>query len=200
MNEPQSTLPKVKFPKLKFTVIKKEGYCYHNYNVGDELILDDFTHPPKGFCLGLAKSSFPCAYALTFGAQFAFMENTRSITTTCPDDAKLSFKIEVLDEAGQVEVRPQEAKPKGPDPKMMEIEVEEVRGHCVYGYKQGDTFQVKGLKTPDGFCGAAYSTLFPVLFALNFGSKFSFEKDPDAKTHTACPDGGHIKFKVRRLR
>ena len=189
----------MKFPKLKFTVIQKEGYCYHNYNVGDEFILKDFTHPPQDFCLGLVKSAFAPMYALTFGASFPFMENTRSITTTCPDDAKLTFKIEVLDENDKVEVVPQKEKPKGPNPKTLEIEAQEVRGHCFYGYKEGQKFTLKGLKTPEGFCGAAYSTLFPVLFALNFGATFSFEKDPNAKTGTACPDGGNIKFKVRRV-
>ncbi|MBN2120611.1 MAG: TIGR04076 family protein [Candidatus Omnitrophica bacterium] len=199
MDKKECPVPRVKFPRLKLTVIKKEGYCYHNYDVGDELILDDFTHPPKDFCLGLAKSAFSCLYALTFGASFGFMENTKSINTTCPDNAKLSFKIEVLDDKGKVTFLPQKEKPKGPNPKTFEIEVEEVRGYCHYGYKKGDIFKVKGLKTPEGFCGAAYSVLFPVLFALNFGASFSFEKDPDCKTGTACPDNGYIKFKVRRL-
>ena len=192
-------MPRVKFPKLKLTVIKKEGYCYHHYNVGDEIILDDFTHPPLHFCTGLAKSAFPCLYALTFGASFPFRENMESITTTCPDNGKLEFKIEVLDDEGKVVIRPQGEKPKGASPKSLEIEVEEVKGHCVYGYKKGDTFTVKGLRTPNGFCGAAYSVLFPVLFALNFGAQFVFEENPCCKTGITCPDGGNIRFKVRRV-
>ena len=191
-------MPRVKFPKLKMTVIEQKGYCYHEYKVGDEFILDDFTHPPKHFCAGLIKSAFPCLYALTFGGEFKFMENTKSIKTTCPDNAKLTFKIEVLDDEDKVVNKPQVEKPK-PNPKDLEIEVQEVCGHCFFGYKKGDKFRVKGLKTPDGFCGAAYSVLFPVLFALNFGASFSFEKDPVCKTGTACPDGGNLKFKVRRI-
>lgn len=197
MSEEKCNVPRMKFPKLKMTVIKKEGYCYHKYEVGDEFILDDFTHPPKHFCAGLLKSAFPCLYALTFGAEFKFMGNTKSITTTCPDNAKLSFKIEVLDDAGNVVVKPQQEKPAGPNPKKLEIEVEELRGKCFFNYKQGDKFEVTGLRTPDGFCGAAYSVLFPVLFALNFGAQFPFEKNPVCKTSTTCPDGGNIKFKVR---
>ncbi len=191
--------PRVKFPKLKLTVIDKKDYCYHNYNLGDEFILDDFTHPPKHFCTGIIEAAFPCLYALTFGAEFKFMQNTKSIAVTCPDNAKLTFSIELLDEKGDVVVKPQKEKPSGPSPKRMLIEVQSLSGHCAYNYKPADTFEVKGLSTPGGFCGAAYSVLFPVLFAMNFSAGFSFEQDPDCKTGIACPDGGNVKFKVKRL-
>ncbi len=188
------------FSKLKFTVIKAEDdFCYHGYKVGDEIILDDFTHAPKHFCLGIAHAAFPCMHALTFGGRFPFMENTASICTTCPDGGKMAFKIELLDEEGNVIVEPQKEKPKGPNPKKMEIEVEYSDNTCFYGYKKGDKWQVTGLKTPDGMCGAAYHLLFPVLFEMNFGAKFDFEKDPNVKTGITCPDGGKVKFKVRRL-
>ena len=39
------------FPKLKLTVNKVGGQCYHNYNLGDVLILEDFTHPRNIFVL-----------------------------------------------------------------------------------------------------------------------------------------------------
>jgi uncharacterized repeat protein (TIGR04076 family) len=190
--------PAMKFPKLKLTVVKQDGYCYHNYKLGDELILEDFTHPPKDFCLGLSQSAFPCFYALTFGGEFKFMENTKSIMVTCPDNAKLTFKVELLNDEGKVVVKPQTEKPTGPNPKIMEIEVQEVCGRCTFGYKQGDKIEVTGLKTPDKFCGAAYSALFPVLFAMNFGASFEFEADSNCKIGTACPDGGNLKFKVTR--
>ena len=81
----------------------------------------------------------------------------------------------------------------------MEIEVEYSDNTCTYGYKVGDKWKVKGLETPQGMCGAAYHLLFPVLFEMNFGAKFDFEKDPNCKTGITCPDGGKIKFKVRRI-
>jgi len=81
----------------------------------------------------------------------------------------------------------------------MIISVEEVNGHCAYEYKPGDTIEVTGLKTPEGFCGAAYNALFPVLFALNMGAKFSFSEDKNANMRVTCPDGGIIRFKVRRV-
>jgi len=198
MSDLNKNMPRVKFPKLKLTVIKEDGYCYHHYKIGDEIILDDFTHGPKNFCLGLAKSLFPVIYALTFGAEFKFMKNMKSLNVTCPDNGKLSFKVEVLDDDLKVVNKPQQEVPQGPNPKELEIEIEEVCGHCFFGYKKGDKFTVKGLRTPEGFCGAAYSALFPVLFAVNFGATFSFEKDQNCKTGITCPDGGNIKFKVRR--
>jgi uncharacterized repeat protein (TIGR04076 family) len=197
MSEGQK-VPRIKFPKLKFTVVKQEGYCYHGYKPGDEFIFDDFTHPPQHFCSGLMKSAFPVCYALTFGSEFKFRDNMRSLEVTCPDNAKLTFKIEVLDDAGKVAGKPKVAPPAGPNPQKLVIEVAQVRGKCHYGYKAGDTIELTGLRTPQGFCGAAYSCLFPVLFAMNFGASFSFEKDPDCKTGIACPDGGSIIFKVRR--
>jgi len=204
MNDEQKEKDKklgiMKFPKLKFTVIKSDdNFCYHGYKVGDEFILDDFTHAPKNFCLGIAHAAFPTMHALTFGGRFPFMSNTASLCTTCPDGGKMAFKVEVLNDDGTVLVVPQKEKPKGPNPKDMVIEVEYSDGTCHYGYNVGDRFEVKGLKTPDGMCGAAYHLLFPVLFEMNFGASFPFEKDPTCKTGITCPDGGKVKFKVKRL-
>lgn len=193
-------LVRTKFPKLKFTVIKNDdNFCYHHYKVGDEFILDDFTHAPKHFCLAVVHAAFPCMHALTFGGRFPFMENTASINTTCPDGGKMAFKIEVLDEQGKVIVEPRKESPKGPNPRKMLIEVEYSDDTCTYGYKPGDKWEVDGLRTPGNFCGAAYHLLFPVLFEMNFGATFSFEKDSNCKTGTTCPDGGKVKFKVTRL-
>ena len=90
------------FPKLKLTVNKVEGHCYHGYKIGDEIVLDDFTHPPQHFCLGLAHAMFPVIYALSFGAKFPFMENQRSLLVTCPDGGKLEFKAEYFKKINQM--------------------------------------------------------------------------------------------------
>ena len=189
---------RVKFPRLRATVTKQEGYCYHFYKVGDQFIFEDFTHPPKDLCLGAVHSMFPCMYALTFGGEFPFMENMLSIRTTCPDGKKVEFLLELVDESGKVISKPRVTVPSGPNPKTMEIEVKECTGKCHYNYKVGDKIQVKGLKVPEGFCGAAYHMLFPVLFGLNFGAKFPFEEDPNSLSTPTCPDGGHVIFKVTR--
>jgi uncharacterized repeat protein (TIGR04076 family) len=186
------------FPKLKLTVVNVHGNCYHGYKIGDELTLEDFTHPPLHFCLGLAHALFPIIYALSFGARFPFMNNQRSLLVTCPDGGKLEFKVEILDKDGKVIEIPKDPAYKGPHPKKMVIEVVKAKGKCAYGYKVGDKFETDGLKCLPGFCGAAFHTAFPALFALNFGAKFFFMDDPNAIDTVTCPDGGNIVFKVSR--
>jgi len=190
---------KTPFPKIKLTCLHIYGDCYHGYEEGDELILGDFTHPPKHFCLGLAHAVFPVVYALSFGAKFPFMENQRSLKVTCPDGGKAEFLVELLNKEEKVEFIPKDPNHKGPNPKNMEIEVVEATGKCSYGYKIGDKWKVSGLKCIPEFCGAAWHVAFPALFALNFGANFFFMKEPNSIDTVTCPDGGNIKFKVRRV-
>lgn len=190
---------KTPFPKLKLTVTGVFGICYHGYKIGDEIILDDFTHAPQHFCLGLAHALFPVIYALSFGAKFGFRDNQRSLLVTCPDGGKLEFKAEILDKQGQVVTLPRDPEHKGPNPKKMILEVVQAKGKCTFGYKVGDKWETQGLKCIPGFCGAAFHTAFPALFALNFGAKFHFMKNPDEIDTVTCPDGGNIIFKVTRV-
>jgi len=187
------------FPRLKLTVTQVLGECYHGYKIGDEIILEDFTHGPKHFCLGLAHALFPVIYALSFGAKFGFRDNQRSLLVTCPDGGKLEFKAEILDKQSKLEVIPRDPEHKGPSPKKMILEVVQSKGKCVFGYKVGDKWETQGLKCIPGFCGAAFHTAFPALFALNFGAKFFFMPDPDSIDTVTCPDGGDIIFKVTRI-
>lgn len=186
------------FPKLRLTVKNVYGHCYHGYKIGDEIILEDFTHPPKHFCLGLAHALFPVIYALSFGAKFPFMDNQRSLVVTCPDGGKLEFKAEIFNKQGKVEVVSKDLSHKGPNPKEMSIEVVKANGKCCYGYKIGDKWDIKGLKCISGFCGAAWHVIFPALFALNFGAKFHFMDNQNSIDTVTCPDGGNIAFKVTR--
>lgn len=186
------------FPKLKVTCLAINGDCYHGYKKGEELILEDFTHPPKHFCLGLAHSLFPPAYALSFGARFPFMDNQKSLRVTCPDGGKAEFLVELLNRKGEPDFLAKDPNHKGPNPKEMELEVVQANGKCSYGYKLGDKWQVKGLKCIEGFCGAAWHTAFPALFALNFGADFSFIKEKNSLDTITCPDGGNIVLKARR--
>ena len=87
------------FPKLKLTVTGVFGLCYHGYSEGDEIILEDFTHAPKHFCLGLAHALFPVIYALSFGAKFGFRDNQRSLLITCPDGGNIVFKVTRVEES-----------------------------------------------------------------------------------------------------
>ena len=190
---------KTPFPKLRLTVTGVFGICYHGYKIGDEIILEDFTHGPKHFCLGLAHALFPVIYALSFGAKFGFRDNQRSLLVTCPDGGKLEFKAEILNKNGQVETFAKDPNHKF-NPKKMAIEVVQSKGKCTFGYKLGDKWETVGLKCIPGFCGAAFHTAFPALFALNFGAKFHFMEDPDTIDTVTCPDGGNIVFKVTRIK
>ena len=60
-----------------------------------------------------------------------------------PEEGKLTFKIELLDDEGKVVVCPRKEMPAGPNPKELEIEVEAVTAKCHYGYKVGDKITVK---------------------------------------------------------
>jgi len=186
------------FPRLKLTVTNVFGNCYHGYKVGDEIFLEDFTHPPKFFCLGLAHALFPVIYALSFGACFPFRDNQRTLLVTCPDGGKLEFKAEILDGLGNVQEIPKDPHFKGPAPKKMRIEVVKAN-KCPLGYKLGDAWETQGLKCIPNFCGAAFHCAFPALFALNFGAKFFFMENPDSIDTVTCPDGGKIVFKVSRV-
>jgi uncharacterized repeat protein (TIGR04076 family) len=192
-------MKKTPFPKLKLTVNKVEGECYHGYKKGDEIVLVDFTHPPKYFCLGLAHALFPVIYALSFNAKFPFRENQRSLSVTCPDGGKLEFLTEIYTKEGVLEHIPKDPDYKGPRPQRMQIEVIKTKDKCAYHYEAGNTWEVDGLKGIQGFCGAAWHTLFPALFALNFGAKFTFMRDPDSLNTVTCPDGGNIVFQVKRI-
>jgi len=186
------------FPRIKLSVRNIYGECYHGYKAGDEIVLEDFTHPPEHFCLGLSHALFPVSYALSFGAQFPFRNNQRSLSVTCPDGGKLEFDVEVLDKEGMVEVLPKDLQHRGPNPKKMLIEVVRTKGKCFYDYKVGDRFETEGLRCIPGFCGSAFHTAFPALFALNFGARFFFMENPDSIDTVTCPDGGNVVFRVSR--
>jgi len=183
---------------LLITVTKVVGRCYRGYKEGDQFRLSDFTHVPDDFCQGAGTVLFPVMYALSFGAEFPFNDNTRSMRTFCPDAGAVEFLTEVITPSGEVEFKPKPENYK-PNPKQLELVVEEVTGHCVFGYKPGDVIRTTGLKLPGGFCAAAYNAIFPVLFALNFGATFPFSKDGASNERITCPDGAKIRFKARRV-
>jgi len=183
---------------LLVTVTKVVGRCYRGYKEGDRFIFKDFTKTPKDFCQGAGTVLFPIFYALTFGAEFHFEENPRSLHTYCPDAGAVEFLTQVLTPSGEVEKK-EKIEHARPNPKKMIISVEEVTGHCFYDYKVGDAFETTGLRTPAGFCGAAYNAIFPVLFALNFGAEFPFSEDGVSNSRITCPDGARVRFKVRRV-
>ena len=71
------------------------------------------------------------------------------------------------------------------------------KGTCVAGHKVGDTF-VFGHQTPADMCDAAYHTLHPFVWVLQFDGSFPWEKDKDRAT-VACPDAENpVIFELER--
>lgn len=84
--------------------------------------------------------------------------------------------------------------------KQFEIRVDQVRGYCSCGYKEGDIIRCEGMNTPDApFCGGAYIALFPMQVALYGGARFGFESNPQSKSKLACPDDGNVVFTITLL-
>lgn len=80
------------------------------------------------------------------------------------------------------------------------VVVEKIGGKCTCNYSEGQPFEFHGLYTPEGFCGAAYHAMFPILYALHV--------QPDTLTATgkeknvayfSCPENGKVKFKIIKL-
>lgn len=79
------------------------------------------------------------------------------------------------------------------------ITVKDQKGHCGHGHKPGDTFLVKGGKTPAGICLQAFAALLPTVRVLMMGGTHPWEEDPDATT-IVCQDAANpVLFEVRRL-
>jgi uncharacterized repeat protein (TIGR04076 family) len=73
------------------------------------------------------------------------------------------------------------------------------KGSCVAGHKPGDEFLV-GDVTPPGFCAAAFYTIFPFLFALQYNAVFPWESEKD-KALVACPDPDNpVVFEIIRTK
>ncbi|HOW36163.1 MAG TPA: TIGR04076 family protein [Candidatus Omnitrophota bacterium] len=186
------------FPKLRLTIVENSGYCYHDYFVGQQFILDDFTHAPKHFCLGIAQNVFPTLYALTFGAQFNDLENASSAIVTCPDHAKMKFLVELLNADGNVVVTKKNQADKNKKPKLRASIYEVMGKGCTCGYKLGQTFEIDGLKTPANFCATAYAMMFPAVYALYHGANYKHMNPQNQINTLTCPMGGN-RFKLERL-
>ncbi len=79
------------------------------------------------------------------------------------------------------------------------IIVESVCGKCVANYSPGQTFEFEGLYTPAGFCGGAYYTMFPLLYALQMKET---DNSLDAEKEIArftCPERATVTFKIIKV-
>ncbi len=68
---------------------------------------------------------------------------------------------------------------------------------CHSGHKIGDEW-VFNYMTPANMCSLAYNALYPIAFALQFGARFPWSKDPDVVS-ICCPDAEvNNLFELRR--
>ena len=73
------------------------------------------------------------------------------------------------------------------------------KGTCDLGHKVGDTVTFTESGVEGKICIHALYSMLPAVFAMMYESRFSWLKDPDAKTH-ACPDAYNpLVFEINRV-
>jgi len=71
---------------------------------------------------------------------------------------------------------------------------------CAFGHKKGDTWIIKGGKTIEGFCAAAFDVIHPYWRVLRFGGELPWEKNKD-KAIICCPDPEScVVFELTKIR
>ncbi len=82
----------------------------------------------------------------------------------------------------------------------VEAEVLSVKGHCSYGHKPGDKFDVSGYNA-SGLCGFLYHDLFPYVVMLQFGGGFPAGWGNPEIVERECMDlANAVKIRLRRIR
>ena len=83
---------------------------------------------------------------------------------------------------------------------QIQAKVPSQKGTCSFGHKEGDVVMFDGERVNGRICMSALFSFIPKVYAMRFGAKFSWLKDPDVMTH-ACPDAANPDvFEIRRLR
>ena len=83
------------------------------------------------------------------------------------------------------------------EPVRFVVTVVEAKGSCRAEHKVGDRFEFDWC-TPEGLCGSAYHTMYPVLHGLLLdGGKYEGRAET---TRVTCPDAGWITFEIQRVR
>ena len=63
-----------------------------------------------------------------------------------------------------------------------------IRGHCSYGLKVGDEFEVSA-KSTGGICGYLYHNIYPFVMTYQFGGGFPEKGNwPGDRMEVVCPD------------
>ena len=79
------------------------------------------------------------------------------------------------------------------------ITVKEIKGTCT-AQKVGDKIEVIGDKVEGNICTMAFHTIFPYIFAMQYGADFPWLKNKD-ETLAYCPDpAGLALFEIKRVK
>lgn len=74
------------------------------------------------------------------------------------------------------------------------------QGHCAFGHQVGDRVVLDGRRVQGEICLHALYSFLPKVFAMRYGARFPWLKDPDVATH-ACPDAYNpVVFEIRRMK
>jgi len=71
-----------------------------------------------------------------------------------------------------------------------------IKGHCTYGLKVGDEFELSA-QSSGGLCGYFYYNLYPYIMTYQFGGKFP-ESWGGERMEFTCPDiVNHVRIQLR---
>jgi uncharacterized repeat protein (TIGR04076 family) len=84
------------------------------------------------------------------------------------------------------------------EPVYFIITVHEAKGECRAGHEIGDRWEFNWC-TPEGMCGSAYHSMYPVLHGLMMTSGRYWGPAAE-KTLVSCPDAGWMTFRIDRFR
>jgi uncharacterized repeat protein (TIGR04076 family) len=80
-----------------------------------------------------------------------------------------------------------------------EVTVIAAKEDCRAGHKVGDRWTFE-YGTPEGLCGEAFYTMYPLVHAMRLGADVRNREDADPDVSTCyCPDAAWITFEVRRV-
>ena len=81
---------------IKLEVIKQKGNCVAGHKIGDQIKISYEKNEIEGkICLHALYSILPKVYAMSYGAQFPWLEDPDISTHACPDAKNpVVFKVE----------------------------------------------------------------------------------------------------------
>lgn len=80
--------------------------------------------------------------------------------------------------------------------KRLEGKIVRVKGHCGWGHKEGDVFELSAHNTAN-LCGFFYHDIFPTIIMLQFGGGFPWGDSSMAVVE--CPDRANaVRMELRR--